>query len=230
MVVAVVSVVVIGFGALLVATPSATGVPARVRALAAQRHIAYPGPQPPPRFTAALVATEDHRFYSPLDAGVDLLAVTRLVAAQLAGNNDQGGSTIDQQLAKLLYTPGAATVWAKAEDVALAVKINLTYSKAQILRMYAEAAYYGNQYYGLQAASCGYFGRRPAQLTWSQAAMLAGVVNAPTADDPRTHPAQARARQAHVFARLVAVGDLTAGQARTAQAQGLGLVPSGTGC
>ena len=73
--------------------------------------------------------------------------------------------------------------------MALAIKLNLTYSKPQILQLYAEIAYYGHGYYGLNAASCGYFGRPPAQLTLVQAAMLAGVVNAPTYDDPLVYPA-----------------------------------------
>jgi membrane peptidoglycan carboxypeptidase len=93
--------------------------------------------------------------------------------------------------------------------------------------MYAEVAYFGDGYYGLTAASCGYFGKEPADLNWAQAAMLAGVVNAPTADDPRTHPLAARAREAHVFDRLVAVGDLTRAQAGAAFAQPLALAPTG---
>ena len=75
--------------------------------------------------------------------------------------------------------------------------------------MYAEIAYYGHGYYGLDAASCGYFGRPPDQLTLVQAAMLAGVVNAPTYDDPLVYPRQARARLVHVIGRMAAVGYLT---------------------
>ena len=69
----------------------------------------------------------------------------------------------------------------------MAVKLHQAYSRAEILRLYAEIAYYGHGYYGLQAASCGYFGRPPDQLTIVQAAMLAGAVNAPTYDDPLTY-------------------------------------------
>jgi membrane peptidoglycan carboxypeptidase len=100
--------------------------------------------------------------------------------------------------------------------VALAVKLNMTYSKPEILRLYAEVAYYGHGYYGLNAASCGYFGRPPAKLTLVQAAMLAGVVNAPTYDDPLVYPAQARARLVHVIGRMAAVGYLTAAQENAA--------------
>ena len=96
--------------------------------------------------------------------------------------------------------------------------------------MYAEVAYYGNNYYGLRSASCGYFGVEPAKLSWPEAAVLAGVVNAPTVDDPRTNPQNARAREQHVVGRLVAVGDLTQAQGTAVLGQSINLVPKGTGC
>ena len=111
-----------------------------------------------------------------------------MAASWITGHPDQGGSTIDQQLAKNLYTGGHSGFTQVLEQLALAVKLNQTYSRPEILRMYAEIAYYGHGYYGLEAASCGYFGRPPDQLTLVQAAMLAGVVNAPTYDDPLDYP------------------------------------------
>jgi membrane peptidoglycan carboxypeptidase len=218
----------VAFGGLYVLTPSVADAPALVQEQAAQRNISYPGVQPPPRFTEALVATEDHRFYAT--PGVDPLAVGRLIAGKVTGHPDQGGSTLEQQLAKLLYTSGRSGLTVEAEQVMLAIKFDLSYTKAQILQMYAEVVYYGNQYYGLQAASCGYFGVEPSQLSWPQAAMLAGVVNAPTADDPRTNPANARTREVHVIGRLVAVGDLTQAQGNEVMAQSLDLVQPGAGC
>jgi penicillin-binding protein 1A len=140
------------------------------------------------------------------------LALARVVASRVTGRSDQGGSTIDQQLAKNLYTSGRSGFTRDLEQVALAVKLNLSFSKPEILRLYAEVAYYGHGYYGLSAASCGYFGRPPAELTLVQAAMLAGVVNAPTYDDPLVYPAQARARLVHVIGRMAAVGYLTTAQ------------------
>jgi membrane peptidoglycan carboxypeptidase len=107
--------------------------------------------------------------------------------------------------------------------VTLALKLNRTYSKAEILQLYAEVAYYGHGYYGLSAASCGYFGRPPADLTLVQAAMLAGIVNAPTYDDPLVYPAQARARLVHVIGRMAAVGYLTTAQQDAALKAPLGL-------
>ncbi len=226
----VVLVVVLGvaFGGLWVFTPSVANAPAVVQQQAVSHGISYPGVQPPTRFTQALVATEDHRFYST--PGVDPLAVARLIAGDLTGHNDQGGSTLEQQLAKNLYTSGRSGWTVKLEQVMLAIKLDQKYTKAQILQMYAEIAYYGSNYYGLQAASCGYFGVQPSQLSWPEAAFLAGVVNAPTLDNPRTNPENARNRETHVVERLVAVKVLTAAQGKAVLAQHLNVVPVGTGC
>lgn len=206
-------------------TPSATTAASLVATQAEKHGIAFPGPDPPSRFTAALIATEDHRFYSPFDPGIDPFAVARVALGHLTARRDQGGSTIEQQLAKMLYTPGRSGLVIEAEQLVLAVKLDLSYSKARILSMYSEVVYFGDGYYGLAAASCGYFARKPKELTWAQAATLAGVVNAPSADDPRKHPRAARAREVHVFARLVAVGDLNEREARAALSRSLGLVP-----
>jgi membrane peptidoglycan carboxypeptidase len=170
-------------------------------------HAVFPGPPVPPRFAAALVATEDHRFYS--EPGLDPFAVGRVIAARVTGGPDQGGATLYQQLAKLLYTTQSSGPEAKAEQVVLAVKLDLSYSKRQILQMYAAIAYFGHRFYGLTAASCGYFAQPPSRLSWAQAATLAGIVQAPSADDPLVHPAMARAREAHVLGRLVATHMLT---------------------
>ncbi len=208
-------------GLLFALTPSAGQATALAQAQAREHHIAYPGPPVPPYFAQALVATEDHRFNT--DPGVDPLAMARVVVSWVTGREDQGGSTIDQQLAKNLYTGGHSGFTQDLEQVALAVKLNRTYSRPEILRLYAEIAYYGHGYYGLEAASCGYFGQPPDRLTLVQAAMLAGVVNAPTYDDPLVYPRQARARLVHVIGRMAAVGDLTNTQEIAALDAPLGL-------
>jgi membrane peptidoglycan carboxypeptidase len=224
---AVILVFVAGIGLLFVLTPSAGQATALAAAQAHERHIAYPGPPVPQYFAEALVATEDHRFYA--DPGVDPLALVRVATSWITGHTDGGGSTIDQQLAKNLYTSGQSSFTQIVEQVAMAVKLNRTYSRAEILRLYAEIAYYGHGYYGLRAASCGYFGRPPAELTLEQAAMLAGAVNAPTYDDPLSYPAQARARLVHVIDRMAAVGYLTEAQQAAALRAPLGL-PAVRGC
>ena len=209
------------------ATPSVRNAPALARAIDRAHHVRYPGPRVPALFAESLVATEDHRFYS--EPGIDVFAVARVAAATLTGHGaEQGGATLYQQLAKMLYTPGGSGVATEVEQVMLGIKLDQAYSKAQILRMYADVAYFGHGYYGLAAASCGYFGTVPAGLTLPEAATLAGLVQGPSADDPIAHYARGRAREAHVLGRLVATGKITSAQSAHAYAQGLHLV-GGTG-
>jgi membrane peptidoglycan carboxypeptidase len=218
------------FGALLVVTPSVGNARALVRADNRRHHAVYPGPPVPPRFAAALEATEDHRFNE--EPGVDPIAVARVALGWLTGHGDQGGATLYQQLAKVLYTPDRSGLAVEAEQVALAVKLKFSYSGAQILRMYASVVYFGHGFYGIAAASCGYFGTTPAGMSWPQAALLAGLVQGPTVDDPLDFPAAARAREVHVIGRLVATGALTRARAAEALAVPLsGLVArAGQGC
>lgn len=202
----------------LVATLATPGVgDARQRALAITREHQVPGPHAPvaSRFAAAIVATEDSRFYDT--PGVDPISLARAGWGLVTGQGDTGAATLDQQLAKQLYFGDrSAGIASKAAQATVAVKLDATYSKTQILAMYAAVVYFGHGYWGLQAASHGYFNLPPQQLSWGQAALLAGLVQAPTADDPLRHPDRARARQQHVLGRLVATGRLTHAQARTA--------------
>lgn len=171
----------------------------------------------PDRVGQAVIAVENSRFDH--DIGVDPLGV----AARLMDQGGLGGATIEQQLAKVLYTGGSDSMWAKAEQVELALKLDEHYSKAQILEMYLNAVYYGNGFYGLEAASQGYFGLAAQQLSWGQASLLAGLIQAPSAYDPLVHLSTAQARQAHVLDRLVATGVLTRDQAAAALAAPLNL-------
>jgi membrane peptidoglycan carboxypeptidase len=214
---------IIGVGILWIATPSASEATQLARAQAQQHGIAYPGPPVPTNFARPLIATEDKRYYA--EPGVDVLAVGRVVWAKVSNGSDQGGATLEQQLAKMLYTPTETGPTAELKQVMLALKLNASYSKAQILALYAEVAYYGHGYYGLEQASCGYFGHPAADLTVSQGAMLAGVVNAPSLDDPIADPVSARQRLEHVIARMAAVGDLSSSQVKAALAAPLGIVP-----
>jgi penicillin-binding protein 1A len=220
---------VLAFIALLLITPSVSNAPALARTFDRAHHAAYPGPPVPARFGTALVASEDHRFYS--EPGIDPFAIARVIRGRITGQPDQGGATLYQQLAKMLYTPGRSGAYVELEQIMLGIKLYLGYPKAEILRMYADVAYFGHGYYGLAAASCGYFGVTPAGLSWPQAAVLAGMVQAPSADNPIAHLSVARAREAHVLGRLAATGKLTQAQASRAYRQPLHLIggPS-TGC
>ena len=154
-VVSVLACLVIGFGLLLVFTPSA-GQATRIAAqLAREHHVAYPGPAVAGEL---LPATGRHRGSPVLLRGWRRLTRWRSPGSRRArstGGPDQGGATIDLQLAKLLYigdnSPRHDTLQGKLIEVALAVKLSAMYSKPQILQLYAEVAYYGHGYYGLAA-------------------------------------------------------------------------------
>ena len=197
-------------------TPSVGSAWSIARKQATAHNAPFPGPPVSQRFSTALIATEDHRFGS--EPGVDPIAIGRVLFAGITGGGDQGGATLYQQLAKVLYTPNQGGIPTEIKQIALAVKLKYSYTDPQILRMYAAVVYFGHGFYGLQAASCGYFGRQPNHLSWPQAALLAGLVQAPSAYDPLTFPKLARSRQQHVISRLVATKALTRHQAARALA------------
>jgi membrane peptidoglycan carboxypeptidase len=173
----------------------------------------------PDRVGQAVIATENSRFSS--DFGVDALSLFRTVAGRFTGSRDTGAATIEIQLAKNLYTPGRSNLIAKAEQVELAFKLDTRYTKDEILRMYLGGVYYGHGFYGLVDAAHGYFGTLPQRLTWGEASMLAGLVQAPSAYDPYLHLDLARQRQRHVIDRLVATHVLTSAEGDAAFAEPL---------
>jgi membrane peptidoglycan carboxypeptidase len=151
----------------------------------------------PARLVAAVVSVEDEHFDDNVAVNV-LSGIGRAGLAALHGGGDPGGSTIEQQLARQLY-PGGSTL----QDIGLGVKLALHYSKPQIMRMYLNVGYYGHGFWGVTEASKGYFGATPAHLTWAEAAMLGGLLQAPSAYDPLDHDALARSRERHVLQQLV---------------------------
>jgi membrane peptidoglycan carboxypeptidase len=156
------TVLVLAFAAIMLATPSVGNAWSLARTQARAHNASFPGPPVPARFQAALISTEDHRFAS--EPGFDPFALGRVALSFVTGR-DQGGATLYQQLAKLLYGPGHGRLTVAVYEVALGIKLKFSYSGEQILRMYSDVAYFGHGYYGLAAASCGYFGRQPAQLS-----------------------------------------------------------------
>ncbi len=177
----------------------------------------------PDNLAQALIATEDSRFEHHV--GIDAIGAVRAGWGALTGN-DEGGSTLDQQLAKNLYAGGRQSFADRVQSVVLALKLDSTWSKDQLLQMYLDDGYYGHGFYGLTAATEGYFGVEPADLSWPQATLLAGLFQAPSAYDPFLHPDLAAARQAHVLDRLVAVGDLSRAQADDIAATSWDLIPA----
>ncbi len=212
---------------IMTVTPSVGTAWSIAKRQATAHHSVFPGPAVPRKFSEALIATEDHRFGS--EPGVDPYAIARVLLAGLTGGGDQGGATLYQQLAKVLYTPGKGGIPTEIEQIALAIKLKYSYSDAQILRMYAAVVYFGHGFYGLEAASCGYFGRQPDRLSWPQAAVLAGLVQAPSAYDPLEFPRLTRSREQHVISRLVATGVLPASEAASALAVPITRLTRGAG-
>jgi membrane peptidoglycan carboxypeptidase len=212
--------VLVGFGGLVMFTPSVDDAPQRAARLASAEAAGPALTALPSRLATAVVAVEDHRFYQ--HPGLDVLALTRFAAGAVRGR-DAGAATIDAQLAKVLYTGGRQNWLAQLERVGLAVKLDRAYSKRELLLMYLGCVYFGHGFTGATAAARGYFGRDPDQLDWPQAALLAGILQAPNADDPLRHPEQALTRRDYALRRLGAVGVLTPAQVAAYQKAGLGL-------
>lgn len=215
---AAVAVLAAATGAFAGSLPSVAGAPARVAAiLRAHGGTAVPV-APSARVARAVVAAEDERFFS--HGAIDPIAIGRVIVSTVTGGpSDPGGSTIAQQLAKTLYTRGRETLAARLREVGLAFALEHRYSRPRVLSMYLNAIYFGHGLYGVGAASRGYFGRPPGALGWGQAALLAGLPQAPSAFDPLRHPSLARARQREVLAQLVRTGALgRAAAARAARA------------
>lgn len=204
-------VAILAFAAGAVASlPGVGDAPRRTRALMRSHHESRQMPVPR-RLAAAVIATEDEHF----DEDVVLNVATGIARAGLAvlqGHTNPGGATIDQQLAKALYgqTGGQLGV---LRQIGLGIKLGASYSHHAILAMYLNVNYYGNGFWGVWQAAEGYFDTTPARLGWAQAAMLAGLLQAPSAYDPLRHPALARQRRHHVLSQLVANHDLTAARA-----------------
>lgn len=166
-----------------------------------------------PALVAALVATEDARFYG--HSGIDFISLARVAVKTLAfGNRSQGGgSTITQQLAKNLFprdttvyrnplVRGGRMVVTKLKEWVTAVKLEYNYTKEEIVAMYLNTVFYGSNAYGIKAAAKTFFDKEPSELNVQEAALLVGVVNAPTRYSPVRNPERALARRNTVMTRM----------------------------
>src|SRR3982075_56997 len=156
-----------------------------------------------PFIKQATVAIEDRTFYE--NRGVDFGGIVRAAVADYSHHHiSQGGSTISQQLVKQVFIgPNPPpTIQRKLREAVLAVDLNSRYSKDQILELYLDTIYYGAQSYGAEAAARGFFHTNSHDLTLGQAAMLAGLPQAPTQNSPLINPPRAKARQAGVLDRV----------------------------
>ena len=182
-----------------------------------------------PALVAALISTEDMRFYS--HSGIDFISLARVAVKTLAlGNRRQGGgSTITQQLAKNLYprdtavynnpiSKGSKLVISKLKEWITAVMLEYNYTKEEIITMYLNTVPYGSNAYGIKSAARTFFNKLPSELNVQEAAMLVGVVNAPTRYSPRSDPDRALARRNTVISRMREKGYLTRAQRDSIQA------------
>ena len=164
----------------------------------------------------AVLAIEDRRFYR--HSGIDLRGVARAARHNArAGQIEQGGSTITQQLAKTSFLPAERTFRRKAQEALIALWLEARLDKDEILSRYLSSIYFGDGTYGLRAAARHYFDRAPEDLDLGEAAMLAGIIKAPSALAPTDNLEGARARARVVLQAMVDHGAITAEQARRAR-------------
>ncbi len=166
----------------------------------------------PPHVVDAVLSTEDRRFYDHI--GIDFQGLGRALLTNLqAGGIVQGGSTITQQLAKTSFLTHERNLRRKAQEMIIALWLETWLTKDEILSRYLSSVYFGEGAYGLRAASRTYFDREPENLTVAQAAMLAGIIKAPSAMAPSRHLKRAQERSKIVLQAMVDNGKLTAREA-----------------
>jgi penicillin-binding protein 1A len=183
----------------------------------------------PPYLPKAFVAIEDRRFYDHF--GVDPVGIARALVRNLTSRGvAQGGSTLSQQLAKNLFLTQERTASRKIQEAILAFWLERNYSKDQILELYLNRVYFGAGAYGVEAAAQRYFSKPAREVTLAEAAVLAGLVQAPSRLAPNRNPDAARARGALVLAAMGELGFVTPAQMKVAAASPAKAVrPQGAG-
>jgi penicillin-binding protein 1A len=172
----------------------------------------------------AFVSAEDSRFYQ--HKGVDLQSIFRATFKNVeAGKIVQGGSTITQQVAKLMYLSPERKYIRKIKEAILSYKIDKYLTKDEILNLYLNQIYLGHGTYGIESAALGYFGKNAKELNLPEAAILAGLPKAPNTYSPFLHYERAKQRQAYVLSRMVEEGYITDEQMKAAVSAPLKLRP-----
>ena len=179
--------------------------------------VAIPLKAMPSYLPKAFVAIEDRRFYRHF--GLDPIGLARALVSNLLHRGvREGGSTLTQQLAKNLFLTPDRTISRKIDEVILAIGLEAKYSKDQILELYLNRVYFGSGAYGVEAAAQRYFGKSARTVTLGEAAMLAGLVKAPSRLAPTRNPKLARERADLVLVAMVDGGFITSAMAHTARA------------
>ena len=188
--------------------------------------------QVPDNLKNALISVEDSRFYS--HGGVDYVGIARAFVSNLLNRSatGQGASTLTQQLARILYLPDISTestfkesLDRKLTEISIAKQLEEKYSKDQILEMYLNEYYFGSGAYGIEEAAQTYFGKSISDVDLAEAAMLAGLPQAPSAYAPNSDFEAAKTRQKEVLDRMVSQDYITQEEADAAYAEELTIVP-----
>src|SRR5689334_2379413 len=161
-----------------------------------------PYDQIPPEMRAAMIAVEDKRFRSHI--GVDPIGIARSIKVRIqSGHFSQGGSTITQQLARNIFLTNTRTFGRKVKEIVLALALERKFTKDQILELYLNRVYFGGGSYGIDAASRTFFGHGADQLSLGEAAIIAGLVKAPSNYSPTADAEAAKARSGVVLKSMV---------------------------
>lgn len=177
-----------------------------------------------PYLVNAVVAVEDHRFYE--HHGFDIQGILRALSRNTAaGEVREGGSTITQQLAKLLFTGDERTVSRKIRELVLANQLELQVSKDDVLELYLNTVYFGNGAYGVERASQRYFGKQADTLSVAESALLAGLIRSPSAYDPIRNPEQAKERRNVVLGLMREQDKITDTEWKEATASAVKIAP-----
>src|SRR6185369_1269886 len=167
---------------------------------------------------------EDKRFY--YHWGIDPIGIGRAFAQNYRrGRIVEGGSTITQQLTKVLFLTPDKSLERKMKEVVLALELERRYSKDRILEMYLNQVYFGHGAYGVEAAARTYFGKSVSELTVREAALIAGLPRAPTTYSPFEHGDLAKKRREVVLRRMAEFGSIKDSEARQLAKSDLGLIP-----
>lgn len=181
----------------------------------------------PPIMKSAMVAVEDRRFRK--HPGVDPVALARIARFAVqnygTGRRLQGASTITQQVARNIFLTNSYTVSRKLREILLALALERKFSKDQILELYLNRVYFGGGAYGIDAASRKFFGHSASDLGLSEAAIIAGLVKAPSNYSPTADAEAARSRAGVVVRLMREQGDISAAQAAAADPAAIRLVP-----
>lgn len=156
----------------------------------------------PQLYLDAVIAAEDRRYY--YHKGFDIIGTARAVLTDIKTRSlSEGGSTISQQLAKNMYFPQDNSPTRKIAEIFMAVNMEKTFSKEDILELYVNGIYYGSGYYCIYDAAMGYFEKAPSQLNDYEATLLAGIPNAPSVYSPKVNPELSAKRQEKIIDCLI---------------------------